>query len=159
MEQKQRSFNEALEYGKEGEEIIASIFLSQSFSVMPLYQFEASSAPLIYYGTSSFISPDLMLWKNGTSYYVEVKRKSEWKYIPTNSTGIDKRLYEKYKALSDATGIKLFLFFIQEKMKPTGIYWCEIHNEHTRSFNGYTGYNNKFVPPMITFISESLTKI
>ena len=161
MEQKPLSFKEALQYGQEGEHIVAALCLSQSFSVMTLYQFTASTAPLILCNTSSFTSPDLMLWKQGKSWFAEVKRKNQWVRFDGNvETGLNYRHYLEYKSLSDKTGIPCILFFIQENEQPTGIYIVDIHNTNTRYWKGM---NNDWgivkQPPMLFFTSESLTRI
>jgi hypothetical protein len=157
-----REFIQKLEWGKEGEHIVANKFMEMSCSVMCLYQFEETIAPKIYSLKTKNNCPDLIVFKNGNVVFVDVKRKSEWKYKPTLSTGIDEDKYNDYKELSNRTGTPFFLVFIQEQNKlnqPTGIYYCNINNEHTRSVGGYYGYNNKLITPMVNFTSESLKRL
>ena len=73
-------------------------------------------------------------------------------------TGLNQKHYLQYKALTDKTGLPVFVVFVQQSQEPTGMYFTEIHNEHTRSWNGCGG-SGYVTPPMIFFTSESLTRI
>lgn len=155
----QDDFQTKLAYGQDGEREIAYKMMQGGFYVLPLYQFTASVAPIIEtIKEKHLISPDLICFKDGKVCFVESKRKNQWvTFTGENETGINLRHYNEYKTLSDETGIPLFLTFLQESKEPTGIYFTEIHNEHTRSWNGYGNYSSQ--TPMVFFTSESLTKI
>jgi len=152
-------FNKQLQYGQDGEREIAARLISNGFAVMPLYQFSASFAPTIYSNNGNYTCPDLMCFSASYQMFVDSKKKRQWvTYSGGKETGINKNHYEAYKKLSDTTGIDMYLVFIHDENEPMGIYITEIHNEHTRSWDGY--YNGNYrCKPMVFFTSESLRRI
>jgi hypothetical protein len=158
MESKQTNFDEQLAIGQDGEREVAMELLKHGIYTMPLYQFTASMAPVILAMNSKIVCPDLVGFKNGKTFFVESKLKHQWVRYGGVETGINQRHYSQYKALADKTGIPVFIVFVQKAEDPTGMYFTEIHNENTRSWNGYggSGYVN---PPMVFFTSESLKRI
>lgn len=158
MESKQTNFNEMLAFGQEGEHIVAQALMSNGIYVMPLYQFSDSLAPAIFNTDEKLTCPDLICFEDGKCFFVEVKRKQTWVRYTGVETGLNLQLYEHYKTLADKTGLPCYVVFLHEKQEPCGTYFTEIHNEHSRSWNGYGG-NGYVTRPEIFFTSESLRRI
>lgn len=155
MEQKQTSFEEQLQFGEEGEELIAAIFIKKGFAVLPLYQFTAEFAPKIITLQTNFISPDLTIFKNGKVVFIEVKSKTRWvKFNGVVETGCNFRHYEHYKNLSEYTNIDLYLVFNHTEDKPEGIYTVSIQTEG-RYWDGIVK-NKQINPPMFFWNYKNL---
>lgn len=121
------TFQENLKFGEEGEKLIAELLINDGYYVMPLYQFEATHAPHILGSNHEFISPDLIIFKDSITKYIEVKRKNKWNnYQNKYTTGIDYRKYIQYKTLSQLTQIPFELYFIHEVIEPIGIFQIDI---------------------------------
>lgn len=154
------NFSESLAFGKEGEHRVAIELFNRGFYVMPLYQFSDALAPAIYALSQSYTAPDLIACKDGKVYFVEVKRERQWvRGFNGTETGVTAKLYDGYKRLSDDTGVPLFVVFLQDVQEPTGVYMTEIHNEHTRSWNGRGLSMGYLTHPIVYFTSESLKRL
>lgn len=153
-----QNFYDLLAIGQDGEHEVAELLINKGAKVLPLYQFDPTHAPYIIEHNSIFISPDLICFNSGKCYFAEVKTKNQWvEYKGVVETGLDKRLYEQYKMLKDATNINVYLFFNHKKKDPTGIYYCEL-DQYTRIWdgnaNGHKAYN-----PMVFYEKNILKKI
>jgi|LakMenE18May11ns_1017448.scaffolds.fasta_scaffold9838908_1 hypothetical protein len=158
MEQTKENFKDKLQYGKDGEKIIAEYFLNKGYSILPLYQFSEDIAPKIFLSNEVITSPDLTIFKNQKCVFIEVKRKKKWvKFGNIIETGCDNRLYCQYKKISQATGIDLFLVFIHEDIEPCGNYYININNIG-RYWNGIVK-NKNVSPPMYFWNLDQLNKL
>lgn len=157
MERSKDNFNELLKFGEEGEKDIALWLINKGYNVLPLYQFEADQSPKIF-GNEVCVSPDLVVFKEKTCTFVEVKRKTRWiKYKGTVETGCNYSTYLHYRKISENTGIKLFMIFKHEERNPLGIYSINV-NEKGRYWdgrvNGIKRHKEMYFWPL-----ESLTKL
>jgi len=144
------TFAEALEFGEEGEEIIARFLVERGCVVSPLYQYEGhGSAPVLLVHDAGrlrkLIHPDLLVvGRERKVLFAEVKRKRRWtgpfpaRRERGRETGFDERLYRHYCEVAERTGIELWLFFLHQEQEPTGIYAqrLSVLSEHVRIWNG-----------------------
>lgn len=157
MEQKQKSFNEQLAFGEEGEHEVARYLISKGVSVMPLYQFENSHAPLIYTINTNVVSPDLICFKDDC-FMVEVKTKNQWvKFKGITETGFNKKHFDHYKSIQDITGKQVYVFFNHKKQKPLGFYFAKL-NAYTRIWDGVVK-GKKIHPEMVFYNIKTLSRV
>lgn len=152
-------FLRRLKDGVEGEKEVANIFLNLGYSLMPMYQFKnLNESPKIYSDSISTVSPDLILFKNNKTVFIEVKKKTKWiRNNKTLETGCDYRLYQEYLKIAQQTKIKLILVFNHIKEEPTGIFYVDI-NTVGRYWDG-TFRGKEMYSPMYFFNYEQLKKI
>ena len=158
MEQTKVSFEEQLQYGKEGEKEIALYLLNKGCSILPLYQFNDELAPKIFTANEIITSPDLTVFKEEKCFFIEVKRKKQWvRFGEIVETGCNYRHYAEYKKVSRFTGIKLFLIFLHENEEPCGKYLIDI-NTVGRYWNGKVN-ERKVSKPMYFWNINQLNKL
>lgn len=156
MEQKQKSFNELLAFGEEGEHEVANYLISQGVTVMPLYQFEPNEAPYFVNKIDKIVAPDLICFKND-AFLVEVKTKNRWiVYNGVIETGLDKRLYNEYNKIQEITKKPVYIFFNHKQNEPIGIYYTELNN-FTRIWDGKANGEKKY-NEMVFYNIEVLKK-
>lgn len=159
MAQNKDNFKQNLEFGQGGEKEVASLLLKKGFTILPLYQFTDDISPKILKHNLSYVSPDLTIFKNGKTLFIEVKRKKTWvKYKGTWETGCDYSLYRHYRELSIETGIELWMFFVHENDEPIGIYAINI-TEDGRYWDGKTSKGQQVKKPMYFWNRNNLKKI
>ena len=155
-------FQNSLAYGTQGEKEVATIFLNNGYSILPMYQFKSlENSPKLFNETSEIISPDLIVFKNGKSLFVEVKKKTRWvKHFDTIETGCDYRLYLQYLHTVNTTGLNLIMVFNHVDESPNGMYFIDIKTEG-RYWDGKsnTQINNKVYTPMYFFNFNNLKKL
>lgn len=162
MAQSKTAFEYNFEKGREGEEEVAK-FLSSSYHIMPLYQFEKSGTAPYIVGTNYKInSPDLLCWGYGTSMFVEVKTKTRWvtyssyeignKINENIETGCDYNHYKGYKQLSELTNTPLYMVFNHKNNVngPNGYFMVDIHKEG-RYWDGVSEKTNTVVSKPLYF--------
>jgi len=167
-----RSFDDRLVFGAEGEHIVARWLMRLGAVVSPLYQYtEHGKAPVVLWTadgkTISRIHPDLACWKDGASYFVEVKRKRQWTRDPDQpergeETGFDQRLFDHYAEIAARTGAKLYVFFLHEQQPPMGLFFAEISrlSRDVRRWNGKHNRSGKTIsPPMALFPRSALRDV
>lgn len=143
MVQRRASFEEYLQFGKEGEHEVAELLIEKGVTIMPLYQFEETHAPFLVSQDQKLISPDLFCFGKD-AFFVEVKTKRQWVVFRTCvETGLDKRLWDHYKNVKDATGKNIYLVFNHKVEEPTGFFFCELE-EFTRVWDGTHGKELKY---------------
>lgn len=135
-----------LAYGIEGEREVAEIFIKNGYSILPMFQFkELNSAPkIIKQNNTELISPDLILFKNNKTLFVEVKKKNRW--VKNNNileTGCDYRLYTHYLDIVNNTGINLIMVFNHVNTPPLGIYYINIKTPG-RFWDGNNTFNQMY---------------
>ena len=70
------SFDEKLELGRLGEDLVTGWFKSKGFGVIPSSEFTGKNndkAPRLHFEARSFVTPDLDVCRNGARYWGEVK--------------------------------------------------------------------------------------
>lgn len=163
MAQNSESFKNELKFGQEGEHEVASILLGKGISVLPLYQFENTiHAPCILTEFENIICPDLICFKNAC-FMVEVKTKRQWvEYNGVKETGFNEKHYNHYKKITQATGMKVYVFFNHKqnglngyKSEPLGIFYTELEN-YTRFWDGIV--NGKKVHQATYFYNIDILK-
>jgi hypothetical protein len=157
METTQKSFEQKLAFGQEGEHEVAEFLLKRGVKIMPLYQFTPDHAPFIFSDTQKIISPDLFCFSKCV-FMVEVKTKNQWiKYKGVVETGINKRHFDHYTEVEKMTGLEIFLFFNHKEKEPTGIYYCRL-GDFTRQWDGKVN-GKKVHDEMVFYNYKTLTKI
>lgn len=155
MEQKMKNFKEYLKFGEEGEHEVARVLIEMGVSVLPLYQFNNNHAPYLLTKNHKITLPDLACFKDGKSFFVEVKTKNQWiSYKGRVETGIDKRLFNQYDKINEATGADVFLIFNQ-KIENEGMFICDMY-KYTRFWDGKV--NGKQVYPAMYFYNKEILK-
>jgi len=116
-----REFKAALSRGVAGESVIAAWLQEQGYIIQPAYEKleDDHKGPRAFGPDRPFVAPDLfaLTLRKGTAYgmYAEVKTKTHFTYYSKKGrfeTGIDKRLYDDYQALSNAVALPVYLFFL-----------------------------------------------
>jgi hypothetical protein len=134
------NFQHQLQYGIEGEKEVAEIFINNGYAILPMFQFKhlTESPKIIGPSTNNIelISPDLIVFKNNKTLFVEVKKKTRWVMNNNNlETGFDYRLYRHYLDVVNRTGIDLIIVFNHVNKPPLGMYYVNIKTEG-RMWNG-----------------------
>jgi len=159
MAQSKDNFKENLAFGQEGEKEVAFLLLQKGYSILPLYQFTDDISPKILKGDLSFVSPDLTIFKNGKTTFIEAKRKTRWvKHNNIIETGCDYRLYQHYKKVAAETGIELWMVFVHENETPNGIYAINI-KEDGRYWDGKTPQGKSVHKPMFFWNFNKIKQI
>lgn len=120
-------FKRSLDAGLLAEGAIAEWLRARGNTVIPAYQIEHNDhkGPQVYTPTEELISPDLLVWKNGETCWVEAKSKSAFTWhrkSGTWNTGIDLHHYEQYrKVLEHFDGWDVWLFFLHASSQPSDI--------------------------------------
>lgn len=112
-------------FGEEGEHAIANKLIVTGRAVHPVYQYENhDSPPLLYTEHGGLVLPDLLCFgPNRPSFFAEVKRKRQYVHWQgRRETGFNDRLCKQYLRVQDATGLKVWVFFIHEDEPPTGVF-------------------------------------
>jgi hypothetical protein len=115
-------FAEALRVGQVGEGDILRYLNAVGYNVLPAYE----PLPGTYRGPQLFVPggrqlilPDLLIWRvgeAGTFRWVEAKRKTAWTWHRATSewvTGIDRRVWREYVQIEEASGIPVWVMFLQ----------------------------------------------
>lgn len=156
-------FEKQLEYGEDGEHIVADYLLKKEFVILPLYQFEnKNQTPYLLYDKKLLILPDLTVWKNGKTYFIEVKRKRQWvKFKNKIETGINYKLFKSYEEITLITDSIIYLWFVHEYEEPTGFYYIELNKfkNNSRYWDGVVGNSKKIMGQMLFVGIEYLTKV
>lgn len=158
-----QTFQEYLEYGEEGEHIVADYLMNScDASVLPLYQFEdKKTAPYLIYKDSKYKLPDLTVWKESKIYFIEVKRKRQWvRFAGNTETGVDSYLYDNYVKIQDITGTQIYLWFVHEDEEPVGFFYISIDNfkKDMRYWDG-KAKGKQVIKAMVFTDIKNLTKI
>lgn len=136
--QKSSNFTECLKLGEDAEQNVVNKLLSNGCAVQAWVGLGVNSGPRLKFGNKTYILPDLLTSKiviqegkeSRLTEYVDVKLKHKWvswkneltDIKGTLQTGIDKRCYLQYLAVSKAMGIPVALIFVQIKSPPIGYY-------------------------------------
>ena len=127
MEQKQKNFEQQLQFGIDGEKIVAENFMQQGFFILPVYQFDVNTAPVLFSTNKQYILPDMVVFRNLECAFIEAKRKRQYvKWKGKIETGICQRLYDHYMQIHKNTGLDVFIVFVQEEEEPTGIFYLNL---------------------------------
>lgn len=124
-----RNFNEALVRGRLAEGRIARWLRSRGNIVIPAYEIEVSSGkgPQVFTPTEELIAPDLLVWRDGKTCWIEAKCKTVFSWdrshglIPCWVTGIDLHHYEQYQSVFAQFNFTwdVWLLFLHESDKPS----------------------------------------
>lgn len=154
------TFNQKLEYGNQGEREVAELLSNMGYSLLPMYQFKnLQNAPKIFgINNVELTSPDIILFKNNKTLFVEVKKKTKWvKQSEYLETGCDYRLYNQYRQVVENTGVNVMMVFNHVDEEPNGIYMINLLSEG-RIWDGRD--NNKQVfNPMYFYRIQDLKKL
>jgi hypothetical protein len=153
------TFDQKLEYGNQGEREVANLLSNMGYKLMPMYQFKnLQNSPKIFSGTMELVSPDIILFKNNKTLFVEVKKKTKWvKQINQLETGCDYKLYNQYRQVVEHTGINIMMVFNHVDEEPTGMYMINLLDKG-RFWDGRDEHKQVF-NPMYFYNYESLKKI
>lgn len=155
--QRQTSFESKLKLGEEGEHEVAQYLMRRGVSVLPLYQFDIDTAPVIYSANSETISPDLICFKDD-AFMVEVKTKNQWvSYMGRVETGLNLKHYNHYKQIACITGKEVYVFFNHREQHPIGMYYCGL-DKYTRVWDGIVR-GRRVHPEMVFYNIEVLHKL
>jgi hypothetical protein len=120
MGQSQKSFEDKLQYGRDGELSIAEIMKSRGWYVIPSYDYSGKGddkSPKLVGADKGYAVPDLDVAKKGKRFWIEVKRKSTatlHRKTQILEHGIPLRLYHDYKFVEQETGCEVWLFIIED---------------------------------------------
>ena len=137
MDQKQKSFEEKLAFGKEGEHEVGEYFMNRGYALLPLYQFSEKLAPKVYCSESTIISPDILVSGYGSAFWIEVKTKNRWvKFNGKFETGLNEKHYIDYRKIQEKTTLPLYVVFNHKEDNPGGFFFVNILTPYNRIWDG-----------------------
>lgn len=112
-------FQEKLEFGLDGENKVAKFMLSHGYDVLQIYKKEGAEkqGPRLLSSLGHRVAPDMMVFRNGKQFWIEVKRKTGATWFKLSEqweTGINRRHFNEYCAISEMSQLPLWIIFIQE---------------------------------------------
>lgn len=135
-----RDFEQKLREGQDGEREVGSFLLAKGMHLVPLYQYEShDAAPVLFSGRSRIILPDLDVYSDGRSFFVECKVKNQWVRFKGNvETGFDERHAQQYRRVQALTGKPVHLCFLHKVQPQTGLFRISLTRffEKSRYWNG-----------------------
>ncbi len=136
MKINKNKFQVNLEDGQEGEKQLAEILLKQGAIIQPLYQYEPTKTPYLFFDDNftPLVAPDILVIRGGVVTFAECKRKhgwtKNWMYDGRLETGLDNRLFLQYVRLYELSKIPIEIYFIHEDEEPVGIYRITINEQN-----------------------------
>ncbi len=137
------NFHEKLQEGRDGEKALSLALLKYGCTIMPLYQFESNTTPLVLNKTHNYTMMDLYVVKgmNKHNFWIDCKRKTEWvEWAGIIQTGFDMKHYKEYKNFCQEHNVKGYIFFIQTndityggKTFEKGVYYVNVFNQFDRT--------------------------
>ena len=137
-----QNFEKSLEFGKTGESAIAEFLKRRGFNILPVYEKidnENKGPTLFMADGSSIIAPDMLVFGNGKTIWIEAKHKTAftWHRITQRwVTGIDRHHYHQYLKIAEASEWPVWLLFLHKNgsakdtppgfQSPTGLFGNEI---------------------------------
>lgn len=115
------NFADSLSSGQLGESLIAQWLRRRGWHVLPAYEKEIDNGkgPRLFTasdaGKAQLISPDLLAMRSGQFLWVEAKHKTRFSWYGKGNcwvTGVDRRHFEDYCAVTDSTGLNVWLLFL-----------------------------------------------
>jgi hypothetical protein len=147
------SFEQKLEAGLYGEDLISRWLIARGHQVLPAYQIQQNhgKGPRLFGQYGQLISPDLLVFKTNKVLWVEAKSKSAFTWhrlSATWQTGLDRRHWRDYLAVEKVTPFPVWIMFLHAPghaakdtpaglESPSGLYGnsiavlaATIHHEH-----------------------------
>lgn len=159
--QDRNDFKRALAMGVEGEELVCSALLRMGVTALPLFQFTDEIAPKILTATKRFSSPDLICFGRKGAFFVEVKTKNSWSVDRRSNllvTGVNKRLWDDYKAIQDATGIPVYIAFNHRSQAPEGVFLIGLE-KYNNIWDGRNTAGDRVAQVIVQYAFKDLKKI
>lgn len=126
MSFEEKNFEENLELGKEGEDVVARFLQSRGWSVLQLRDIKTGElyrGPHYLNGTGmEMTSTDQFAIKSGKARLIEVKYKTRFSWHWTTRrwvTGVDQHDFDHYMAVARHSGIETWLLFLHLKKAPS----------------------------------------
>jgi hypothetical protein len=120
------SFQQALAFGRIGENYIVRYLLRKGWSLLPVYEIETEESNkgprLTLPDDSELVAPDCLMFRQGRVCWVETKRKSNFTWHRNSAewtTGIDVEYYEHYLEIRRRFGFDLWLLFLHLDPQPS----------------------------------------
>lgn len=155
------TFAQTLEIGKTGESLVAQYFLRLGYSVLPVYEKTGAEhkGPVLFSKThGSLIAPDMLVFNDRESLWIEVKHKSAFTWHRLAGewvTGIDLHHYQQYLLVQkERPEWPIWLLFLQRsglakdtpagKIPPSGLFgntlsYLSAHEHHRHANHGTSG--------------------
>lgn len=116
-------FEQALAFGKVGEQAVSKWLQSRGHAVFPAYEKEGDDfkGPQLFSESGDLVLPDLLAFKSGNAIWFEAKRKTCFSWNRTRKiwvTGIDLRHYGEYQEVAERTGLSVWLLFYHPSDNP-----------------------------------------
>ena len=115
------NFADSLSSGQLGESLIAQWLRRRGWHVLPAYEKEIDNGkgPRLFMASDTnkaqLIAPDLLAMRSGKFMWVEAKHKTRFSWYGIGGywvTGVDRRHFEDYCAVTDDTGLDVWLLFL-----------------------------------------------
>ncbi len=154
------SFEQQLQEGVYGEDLISRWLISRGCQILPAYQIEHShgKGPRFFGKFGQLICPDLLVFKSEKILWIEAKTKSAFTWHRSSSswqTGIDFRHWNDYVRVADESHLPVWLLFLHKPgslakdtpdgfTSPSGLYGNSLQKlqssiHHTHSNHGPSG--------------------
>lgn len=147
------SFEESLQVGLLGEQVIAQWLIRKGYQVLPAYEIELihGKGPRLFTTEGPIITPDLLVFNGQKIVWCEAKTKTAftWHRLSgTWQTGIDRKHWLEYLRIAQLTPFPVWIFFLHKPngqakdtpegmMSPSGLFGHSIeqlnrsiHHEH-----------------------------
>ena len=120
------TFQTNLSSGRLAEGVIANWLRRRGNTVIPAYELESvgQKGPQVYAPNFELVAPDLLVWKDGKTCWIEAKSKSVFAWNRTTKawvTGIDLHYYEQYQKVLSHFEFKwdVWLLFLHSSSIPS----------------------------------------
>lgn len=114
------TFEQKLEIGRLGEDLISRWFRSFGWNILPAYEIsqDTGKGPRFFSASGdNIVSPDLLIFQECEFRWVEAKHKSAftWHRITESwQTGIDRHHWNEYLKVREQSKLPVYLFFLHE---------------------------------------------
>lgn len=126
------TFEERLEYGKEGEDEVYNYLMQKGWSLIPTVPFKEDKGQRVYRLKNDYPSTDTIAFRKGISKWIEVKHKTHPSfYNGAWTVGMDKYYFSSYYRMQEDSGIDVSVFFlidVSTHEKPFGLYDRSLSN-------------------------------
>jgi len=146
-------------WGNNGEKAVSKILQDNTdWIILPLHQFdEFDKSPYVIVNGEKIPLPDIQVIKKGRVAYIECKLKHQFVHFTNDTeTGFDKKSYDYYKTLAEATGCRITIFFIHLG-EDEGLYQIDINEPINRIWDGKAPNGKKIEDPIVFWKKEQLT--
>lgn len=154
------AFQRKLAFGQVAESEIAKWIMHRGNIVLPIYdiEYDSGKGPRLFSDSRQYIAPDLLVFGKNSPIWIEAKHKtvfSWWRKGRVWETGIDRRHYHEYLAVSEVIDWPVWIIFLHRCSTPAA---CDAQHCVGDSPTGLFGNTLKFLRDNISHQSDKWAK-